>query len=93
MPSQLAAARGTLASSQWNSDSSQDSDASNASTGRTTPPKPKECKSDTIKADLRLLATYLSKESAPRAVQNALGRISDAYKRRVENHNTELAVR
>jgi hypothetical protein len=42
-----------------------------------------KCLQDSIKADIKTLAAYLVKESAPEAVQAALGKVSDAYNRRV----------
>ena len=87
----------TLASSQWSPGGSQSSDASSsdatASTSRTTPSKPTECLQTDIKADIKTITAYLVKERAPKAVQAALGRISDAYRKRVEQKNTEQAIR
>jgi hypothetical protein len=92
MAARPALARETLALSQWSPRGSQSSDAT-TSTGRTTPPKPTECLQTDIKADIETITAYLVKERAPKAVQAAIGRISDAYKRRVEQKNTEQAIR
>jgi hypothetical protein len=45
-----------------------------------------------IEADIKIITAYLVKERAPEAVQAALGRISDAYGRRVERRTTEQAI-
>ena len=87
----------TLASSQWSPWGSQSSDASSSdattSTDRTTPPKPTECVQTDIKAEINTITAYLVKERAPKAVQAAMGRINDAYGRRVEQRATEQAIR
>ena len=87
----------TLASSQWSPWGSQSSDASSSdattSTDRTTPPKPTKCVQTDIKADINTITAYLVKERAPKAVQAAMGRINDAYGRRVEQRATEQAIR
>ena len=93
MTSQPALTRASLATSQWSPKGSQASDASNdATTGYTTPPKPIECSQTDIEADIKIITAYLVKERAPEAVQAALGRISDAYGRRVERRTTEQAI-
>jgi hypothetical protein len=93
MTSQPALTGASLATSQWSPEGSQASDASNdATTGRTTPPKPTECLQTDIEADIKIITAYLVKERAPEAVQSALGRISDAYGRRVERRTTEQAI-
>ena len=46
-----------------------------------------------IKADINTITAYLVKERAPKAVQAAMGRINDAYRRRVEQRATEQAIR
>jgi hypothetical protein len=81
------------ASSQWSPEGSQASNASSdATTGRTTPPRPTECSKTDIQADIKTIAAYLVEERAPAIVQAALGRIDDAYRRRVEQRTTEQAI-
>jgi hypothetical protein len=94
MAAQTAGARATLASSRWSPGGSQDSDASqDATTGRTTPQEITGCKQTGIIADFKTIATYLVEEGAPEAVQEALSRINDAYKERVDQKTTEQAIR
>jgi hypothetical protein len=75
---------------------SQSSDASfsnaTTSTSRTTLPKLTECLQTDIKADIETITAYLVKESAPKAVQAVIRRISNAYGRRVEQKNTKQAI-
>jgi hypothetical protein len=56
---------------------------SNTNTTCTTLLKLTKCLQDSIKADIKTLATYLVKESALEAVQAALGKVSDIYNKRV----------
>jgi len=56
---------------------------SNITTSCTTLPKLTKCLQESIKADIKTLATYLVKESALEAVQAALERISNMYNKRV----------
>ena len=89
MTLQPAQTEALLAAGQQRPVGSQASDAlGDATTGRTTPPKPTTCLQESIKADIKTLAAYLVKESAPEAVQAALDRISDAYDRRVQQKTT-----
>ena len=97
MSARPALAGETLASSQWSPRGSQSSDASSSDattdTGCSTPPKPTECLQTDIKTDIETIATYLVRERAPKAVQAAIGRVSDAYAKRVDQKNTEQAIR
>jgi hypothetical protein len=52
-----------------------------------------ECSQTNIEADIKIITVYLAKERASEAVQAALDRISDVHKRRVEQKNTEQAIR
>jgi hypothetical protein len=54
---------------------------SNATTSYTTLLEPTKYLQNSIKADIKTLAAYLVKESALKAVQAALGKISNMYKR------------
>jgi len=56
---------------------------SNATTSYTTLPKLTKCLQESIKANIKTLATYLVKESALKAVQAALDKISNMYNKRV----------
>ena len=97
MSARPALAGETLASSQWSPRGSQSSDASSSDattdTGCSTLPKPTECLQTDIKTDIETIATYLVRERAPKAVQAAIGRVSDAYAKRVDQKNTEQAIR
>ena len=88
MSARPALARETLASSQWSPRGSQSSDASNrdasTDTGCTTLPEPIGCSQTDIKTDIETIAAYLAKERAPKAVQAAMGRVSDAYAKHVD---------
>jgi hypothetical protein len=53
-----------------------------ATTSCTTLLELTKCLQDSIKANIKTLATYLVKESALEAVQATLGKISNVYKRR-----------
>ena len=64
-----------------------------ASTSRTTPLEPTGCSQNSIEVDIKIIATYLVEEGAPDAVRTALGRIRDAYGKRVEQKTTEQAIR
>jgi hypothetical protein len=94
MTSQPTLIRALLATSQWSLEGSQASNALlNASTSRTTPPEPTECSQTNIKADIKIITAYLVKERVPEAVQAVLDRISNAYRRRAKQKNTEQAIR
>jgi hypothetical protein len=56
---------------------------SNATTSCTTLLKLTICLQESIKADIKTLATYLVKESALEVVQAALNKISNMYNKRV----------
>ena len=55
----------------------------NTTTSYTTLLKPTTCLQESIKANIKTLATYLVKESALEAVQVALNKISNMYNKRV----------
>jgi hypothetical protein len=94
MAAQTARARATLASSRWSPGGSQGSDASqDTTTGCTTPQETTGYKQTGIIDDFKTIATYLVEEGAPEAVQEALSRINDAYKERVDQKTTEQAIR
>jgi hypothetical protein len=64
-----------------------------ASSSQNTTPKPIMCLQNDIQADIELITAYTVKEKAPRPIQAAISRIRDAYAKRVEQNNTELAIR
>ena len=51
------------------------------------------CLQNDIQADIELITAYTVKEKAPQPVQAAINRIRNAYAKRVEQKNTELAIR
>ena len=56
---------------------------SNITISYTTLPKLTKCLQKSIKADIKILVTYLVKESALKAVQATLDKISNIYNKRV----------
>jgi len=56
---------------------------SNTTTSYITLPKPITCLQESIKADIKTLATYLVKESALEVVQATLDKISNTYNKHI----------
>jgi hypothetical protein len=94
MDAQQASASASPAGSQGSSVEGRGHDATtSASSSQNTTPEPTTCPQNDIQADIELITTYTVNMKAPQPIQAAINRIHDAYTRRVEQKNTELAIR